>query len=391
MDVPLVLKDIEICQRLKGFNRKSSTISHLTDVGGLYYIFIFCLVLMTGCSPQNANNDELGVSVSELTGIVEKFKTECDNYRDWKLESDDHKLTVYTVQDSIDGYQSMCLVLYYDGNETKAVSEKAWRKKYGIKDNDPCPLFSNGHRCLFMVENKLTPDTPIYVLVTEDLLEKEYSTMDGEVTTDGMRIYAHAYTIQDGQLQPKDIFCSEDKYSYVTECDTTMWVEWLNDIPSVWPAQYDKQTRSLEIIRVETFSILHSVMLDKKCWRYDDKLGFLPVDEPSVTDYYINEMGPYMVAKSELFSKNKIQVNYDGNYEYQYASWSADSTWSSEPSIVVTGGVKDDNDGSIHFKSKDNYEYIVFFDSHPEGYWPSLSALEVRKNGKVVFKDETKY
>jgi len=390
MEVPLAINDIGIRQGLMGLKGKSSTLSHKAGVGGLFCIFVY-LVLMSGCSTPKSKYDKLGIPVGELASVIDEFESQCANNSDWKLESDDHKLTVYTVQDSIDGYSSMCLVLYYDGNESKAVSEKAWRKKYDIKDNEPCPLFSNGHRRLYTVENKLAKESPVYVLVTEDLIDNEYSTMDGDVTTDGMCVYAHAYTIQDGLLQPKEVFCSEGKYSYITECDTTMWVEWLNDLPSVWPAQYDKQTRSLEIIRVETFSSLHSLMYDKKCWRYDDKLGFMPVNEPSITGFYINEMGPYIVAKSELFPKHKIQVNYDGSYEYQYASWPADSTWSSEPSIVVIGGVKNEKDGSIRFKSKDGYEYVVFFDAYPEGLWPSLSALEVHRNGKVIYREEAEY
>ena len=390
MDVPLALKDIGIRYGLKGYNRKSSTISHKTGVGRLFGFFI-CLVLISGCSSQKSKYDELYIPVSELASVIDEFESECDNYKDWKFESDDHKLTIYTVQDSIEGYPSLCLVLYHDGNETKAVSEKAWRKKYGIKESEPCPLFSNGHSRLYTVENKLTKDAPVYVLITEDLLDNEYSTMDGEQKTDGMCVYAHAYTIIDGQLQPKDVFRSEGKYNYITERDTTMWVEWLTDMPSVWPSRYDKQTRELEIGKVETYTSLHSVMLDRKYWRYDDKLGFCSIDEPSAPDYYINEMGPYIVAKSELFPKYKIQVNYDGNYEYQYASWPVGSTWSSKPSIVVTGGVKNEMDGSIHFKSKDDYEYVVFFDSHPEGLWPSLSALEVQRKGKVIYREEAEY
>ena len=386
MDVPLAITDIGTRQGLMGYVGNTSTISHKAGVGRFFCIFI-CLVLMTGCSIQRSKYSELVIPAGELASVIEEFESKCDNYNDWKLESDDHKLTVDTIQDSIAGYPSMCLVLYHDGSETKVISEQAWRKKYGIKDDAPCPLFSNGHRRLYTIENKLTPDTPVYVLVTEDLLG-DFSTVDGELEIDDMCVYAHAYIIKDGLLQPKEVFCSDGNYSYITEKDTTMWVEWLDDIPSVWPAQYDKQTRSLEIGRVETVSMLNSVMMDKNCWRYDDKLGFVSANEPFFTDYYIDEMGPYIVSKSELFSKYKIQINYDGCYYYQYASWSADSTWASEPSIVVTGGVKNEKNGSIHFKSKDGYEYVVFFDSHPEGEWPSLSALEVRRNGKIIYREE---
>ena len=50
-----------------------------------------------------------------------------------------------------------------------------------------------------------------------------------------------------------------------------------------------------------------------------------------------------------------------------------------------------EKDGSICFKSKDGYEYVVFLDTHPEGYWPSLSALEVHRNGKVIYREEAEH
>lgn len=362
MEVPFEIRNIGIRQGLKGYKETSSTISHKTSVGGLFCIIFF---LMPCCSTPKSKYDELYIPIGELATVIDEFESECDNYSDWKLERYDHELAVYTVQDPIEGYSSMCLVLYHNRNETKPVSEKIWRNKYGIKGGKPCPLFSNGHSRLYTVENKLTKEAPVYVLFTEDLLDNEYSTMDGEQKTDGICVYAHTYPIIDGQLQHKDVFLSEGKYNYITERDTTMWAEWLTDMPCVWPARYDKQTMELEIGKVETYSILHSVMLDRECWRYDDKLGLCPINEPSAPDYYISEMVSSIVAKSELFPKYKIQVNYDGNYEYQYASWPVPSLWASEPSNVVTGGVKNEKDGSIHFKSKEDYEYVVFFNSHP--------------------------
>ena len=128
MDVPLAINDIVICPGLKGYKVKSSSISHKIGVEGLFYVFI-CLVLMSGCSTQKSTYDELGVPVGELASVIDEFESRCDNYSDWKLESDDYKLTIYTIQDSLEGYPSKCLVLYHDGNETKAVSEEVWRKK----------------------------------------------------------------------------------------------------------------------------------------------------------------------------------------------------------------------------------------------------------------------
>lgn len=115
MEVPLAINDIGIRQGLMGLKGKSSTLSHKAGVGGLFCIFVY-LVLMSGCSTPKSKYDKLGIPVGELASVIDEFESQCANNSDWKLESDDHKLTVYTVQDSIDGYPSMCLVLYYDGN-----------------------------------------------------------------------------------------------------------------------------------------------------------------------------------------------------------------------------------------------------------------------------------
>lgn len=394
MDVPLVPNDIVIRNGLKRCDGMLSTFRRKFCVLRCSRLFVAVLLVplgLTSSCSYKENGDDVGIPIDDMRGIVTQFENACENIPDWKLESSNHKLTVYTTQDEIEGYPSKCLILYHDGNQTKAVSEQLWRKKYGINDSVQCPLFSNGHRRLYTIENKLAPNTPIYVIVTEDLLENEYSTMDKKQSSDGMVVYAHAYTIHDGQLQPKEVFCSDGWYNYITERDTTMWVEWLDDIPSMWPAQYDRDTGYLRIGKVETYSDLHSVMLEQKGWRYDDKIGFICDDEFKISEHYCNDMGPYVVAMSELFSKHKIQINYDGIFNYQYASWPSDSAWTANPSIVVTGGIKDEEEGCISFKSEDNYEYNVFFNSHPEGLWPSISALEVRKEGKVIYKDKTEY
>jgi hypothetical protein len=281
----------------------------------------------------------------------------------------------------------MCLVLYDNGKQTVAVSEYAWRKKYHIKPDEVCPLFSNGHRRLYTINNYLHPESPTYVLVTQDFVEDKLSHVTGQENYDEMCVYAHAYTIQNGQLQPKEIFRYNGMCSYITDSDTTMWVEWLNDIPDVWPAKYDKQTRTLEISTLKTYSVMHSVMLYRKRWSYDDKTGFRLNRDYEEFGYKIGEIYPYIVAMSELFSKYKIQINYDGCLYYQYMSWPSDSTWSAEPSTFITGGVRDDKESSIIFKSKDNYEYVVYFDSHPEGLWPSISAIEIRQGGKIIYND----
>lgn len=351
-------------------------------------MFIISAILMANCS--NKGNGELGVPLEDMADVVNQFETASELTPEWKLESSDHKLTVYTTQDSIENYSSMALILYHDGSETKAVSEESWRKKYNLKDSEPCPLFSNGHCHLYTVESKLMPESPIYVIVTEDLLDEKYTSEDSELKGNRVCVYAHAYRIKDGQLQPENAFNIDGKMSFISERDTTLWIEWVHDVPSLWPSQYDKKARTLEIASVDPETSSSSIVFTKKKWQYDDKLGFLFREISSIVDYKFDQMY-YTTAMSEKFPKHKVQISSDGCCEYQYAAWQAKRSWASKPSIIIEGGEQNEKDGSFHFRSKDGFEYVVFQNPSPEGPAPSITAIEVRKGGKIIYREETEY
>ena len=170
------------------------------------YLFIFLVYgVISLISCQNSDSINVGIPVEDVYSVIQEFDRQAEYQPGWKLESDDHKLTIYTTADSIEGYSSLCAVLYHDGNQTKVVSESLWRKKYNLKPDDYCPLFSNYHSKLYTVQNKIKSEDPIYVLVTEELLENCYGK------NNGMCVYAHAYSIKDGQLQPENAFSNEGK------------------------------------------------------------------------------------------------------------------------------------------------------------------------------------
>jgi len=349
--------------------------------GSLFFFLTYGVISLIGC--QNSDSLNVGIPMEEVYSAIQEFDRQAECNPGWKLESDDHKLTIYTTVDSIEGYSSLCAVLYHDGNQTKAVSESLWRKKYNLKLDDYCPLFSNSHSKLYTIQNKIKPEAPLYVLVTEELLVDHY----GE--NDGMCIYAHAYRIKDGQLQQENAFSNEGKFDYMTHPDTMEWVEWVHDIESIWPSTYDKKTRTLSLASLENklwgghSSLLH------KLWVYDDKIGFKYDKET----YEATDNGDYeIVAMSERFPKHKIKISLDGDMEtYQYLSWPSKSKWNGKPSVVVGNGHKNPLDGTYHFKSKDNYEYVVFENPSPEGSGPAIVVVEVRKGGKIFYREEIEY
>ena len=348
------------------------------------YLFIFLVYgVISLISCQNSDSINVGIPVEEVYSVIQEFDRQAEYQPGWKLESDDHKLTIYTTADSIEGYSSLCAVLYHDGNQTKVVSESLWRKKYNLKPDDYCPLFSNYHSKLYTVQNKIKSEDPIYVLVTEELLENCYGK------NNGMCVYAHAYSIKDGQLQPENAFSNEGKFDYMTHPDTMEWVEWVHDIESIWPSTYDKKTRTLSLASLEHknwdgySSLLHDL------WVYDDKIGFKFDNET----YEATDNGDYeIVAMSEKFPKHKIKIVLDDDMEtYMYLSWFSKAKWNSKPSVVVGNGRKNPIDGTYRFKSKDNYEYVVFENPSPEGSGPAIVVVEVRKDDKILYREEINY
>lgn len=348
------------------------------------YLFIFWaygVISLISC--QNSDSLNVGIPVEEVYSAIQEFDRQAVYNPEWKLESDDHKLTVYTTVDSIEGYPSLCAVLYHDGNQTKVVSESLWRKKYNLKSDDYCPLFSSYHSKLYTIQNKIKPEDPIYVLVTEELLENCYGK------NNGMCIYAHAYRIKDGQLQPENAFSNEDKFDYMTRPDTMEWVEWVHDIESIWPSTYDKKTRTLSLASLVNKNWEGYSSLLSEQWAYDDKIGFKNDD----ATYEGGDNDDYeIVAMSEKFPKHKIKITLDNETDgFQYLSWPSKSKWDSKPSVVVGNGKNNIIDGTYRFKSKDNYEYVVFENPSPEGPGPSIVAVEVRKDGRILYREEIDY
>lgn len=350
-----------------------------------FYLFSASLLLLLGCKNSG---DNVSVPLEEMSDVVSEFEHYCVEYdEEAKLESSDHRLTVYAVSDLNDDYDSNCLVLYYVDGAAKVVSEQLWRKKYGLRDDDPCPLFSNGHKLLYTVESDLNPDSPTYVIVTVERLEDAYISTGGEVA-DGMCLYAHAYRIKDGQLQPENTFTRDGEKDYLTERDTTEWVEWVQELKSVWPAHFDKKAKRLEIADLSEEGA--GIIFGKDVWNYDDKIGFVyghwePVTEDTYYEY------PYTLTMSEQFPKHKVQISTDGDGNYQYAAWDAKKSWASKPSVIVCCGVDDIENDCYRFQTDDGYEYIVHKNPYSDDVYSYIEELEVRKNGTVIYRETIEY
>ena len=350
----------------------------------LKHLFISGLFIVAFYACQNQKNGGIAMPLDEVASVVNSIENNLDYGGYGKLESDDGRLTIYTSVDSLSDYPSQCVVLYHDGEQTVAVSEAKWRKKHGIKDDEPCALFDWGQSKLFTVENRLDKEHPIYIVVTVELNEREGGYPDETRTS------AQAYTIKEGELQPVKAFCENGEFLYEAKNYIGYVHDWTYELPSIWPAVYDAQSRTLRLAGVDDMGRGHLLYYSE--WKYDDKMGFQKKDDV----YMLDE--DYMVDASiwsmtERLPRHKVLLAYcwSANEDFLYASWPASAKWTDKPSVIVKNGTEDAENACYHFPSKDGYEYVVFVDPHPEGSSPSIEAVEVRKNGKTISREEIEY
>ena len=342
-------------------------------------IAISAVLLLTGCKSKKANDIAVYVD-DEIMSRIQSMENELPWGVTSKLESDDDKLTIYTSYDQDD-----CLVLYHDGTQTLAVDKERWIKKYGSEDEDVCPLFNVRQSKLYTIQQDLMPGNTIYLVITNELHEDVFK---GTVydDPDGMSVSANAYTIKDGKLQPAPVFQTSDGPKSSVETTVAPWMDWVTDVQSLWPGEYDEIDEVLRLGEIDPMG--HSWSYGFMVWKYDPKLGFIshdfePYQEGNLWDHRI-------IAATERLPRHKVSVDaIDGSDKFRYAVWNQYDDWTDKPSLVLENGSHRAQDDSYHFVSNDGYEYLVYLDPDTENQMgPSIVALEVRRKGKNLSREE---
>lgn len=344
---------------------------------------------VVGCG--NKKSADSTALVKDLSGVISECEKLSSKYPSKKLESNDHKITIYITSDSIEGYNSPCLVLFNDGNEVKAVSEEEWRKKYNLKDTEYCPLFSDEHKNIYTVTNKQNSDSPLYVIVTERSLKDAYKAADNKTMEYGLKTYAHAYRIIDGMLQPDSVFKHDGAKDYMIQTPMTLDLFWVH-MSGIWPSNYDPDTRTLKMAEYEVDAVSYTSKHYYTEYKYDDQLGFSEGDRKSWFSEDVMKNHPYVAAMTE-FPKHKIAITcalspsdtYDSTYTYYLTMWPSEAKWTDKPSVVASGFL-DRKDGALGiFNTKDNCKYVVNFATHLKD--SPIKDIELYKDGKFIERE----
>lgn len=344
-----------------------------------FLLAVSVALLLTGCNSNKANdtadylNDELrsDISVLESSLVYGSVK---------KLDSDDNQLTIYISSDDDE-----CLILYHDGTQPLVVNKDRWEKKYGSADDDICPLFNSRQCKLYTIHQDLGPGNTIYLVITNELHEDYFHGSDF-TEHDGMNVSAHAYSIKNGELQPEPVFQTAEGPKSSVETTVAPWMDWITDVESLWPGEYDECDEILQLGEIDPMGT--SWAYGYEVWKYDPKLGFISRDFDSYQDGDLWDHR--IIAATERLSRHKVSVDaIDCSDKFRYAVWNQYEDWTDEPSLVLENGTYREQDNSYHFVSDDGYEYIVYLDLDPYASPnPSIIALEVRKKGKVLSREE---
>ena len=353
--------------------------------------FAIVSVAIVGCKDNHSKSNT--DAVKDLSALVSECEKNIDNskipFR--KLESNDHKLTIYITGDSLEGYTSPCLVVLNDSNDVKAISEEEWRRKYNLKDTDFCPLFSDKHEKLYTILNKQDSNDPLYVLVTSRVVDNAYLAVDNKTKENGLRTCAHAYRFRNGMLQPDSVFVHEGVRDYMIQTPMTLDLFWIHS-SSIWPSTFDSDSRILRMTEYEVDAPSLTSRLYYTTYKYDEQTGFCYIGKEKILNEKVMQDRSCVAAMTE-FPKHKIAItcalsptsSYDSTYTYYLTMWPSDANWTDKPYVVAIGVLDRTKSAAGYFKTKDNNAYIVNLATHLKD--SPIKEIELYKDGKFIERE----
>jgi hypothetical protein len=158
-----------------------------------------------------------------------------------------------------------------------------------------------------------------------------------------------------------------------------------------WLFEYDVKNKNLYIPQTVFVDETIPIISDRyKVYRFNGK-EFVDKGESAHKGLH-KSLGNYYRLASYFRTKNYLvrvdQMDEKGTL--RYASWNSTLDMSRKPNIVIQGGIYDEGNNTYRF-TNDGYEYVVgYSEDKPisEGLYEHHEFLLVRKNGKVVLKEE---
>lgn len=215
------------------------------------------------------------------------------------------------------------------------------------------------------------------------------SSNDGYMWIDGFKIEGDTVKYVN-VIDGSDIIGEKSDDDFSVNYEITHWDDATNGEGWDWLYEYDTETRDLYVPLTEP--------MDNSPYHINDRYrvfhfnGKKFVDKGVTCNKGLHEsLADY--AALALYFRTKhyiVRVDSMANGDYRYASWKATSTMKDRPELVIVGNKHDQETDSYTFVN-DGVEYIAGFkekEPAPEGSFYLRDFLLVRKNGKVIMKEE---
>ena len=195
----------------------------------------------------------------------------------------------------------------------------------------------------------------------------------------------------DNIIDGSDIVEEKDDNDFSVNFEITHWDDVTNG--ERWDSlffEYDTETKDLYVPLTEP--------MDNSPYHINDRYrvfhfnGKKFVDKGVTCNKGLNRsLADYVTLLSYFRTKNYIvRIDSLASGNYRYASWKATSTMKDRPEIVIVGNKHDQETDSYTFVNS-GVEYIAGHkekERNPEGSFYLRDFLLVRKNGKVIMKEE---
>lgn len=157
-----------------------------------------------------------------------------------------------------------------------------------------------------------------------------------------------------------------------------------------WLFEYDTQTKNLYVPIVVYIEESIPIISDRYRVYHFNGMEFVDMGESPHKGLY-KPLCNYKRLARYFRTKNYIvRIDMMDNGNYRYASWKATSNMSSKPELIVTNGIYD-ADKEIYKFTNEGVEYIADYSEDkplPEGGFEHHEFLIVKRNGKVILKEE---
>ena len=341
------------------------TSSYIMKLFKVLPLFLFAII----CSCKNKHGNELPLTddIDSLEYSTDSIPPNPDEV--FTCVSEDSRMTFQCWDTGMGGtcpeYAVICQFLTKDG---KSITEN-------LRGEEGSPAWVPS------VHSIKSDDGSTYYLA---IRKHRASSNDGYMWVD-------AFVIDHDSLKRVNMFDSSiDEDDLCVNYYISDWYFTTNGEGWDWLYEYDTKSRDLYIPTTVSFEESIPVITDRyRVYHFNGK-KFVYQGEHSHKGLH-SSLGNYQQLARYFRTPNylvRVDILDDGSL--RYASWKSTFDMSRKPDLVIMGGQYDKENDAYTFINDDYHYYVGYSENKelPEGGYEHHEYLMIKKNGKVVLKEE---